>query len=128
METADSEPTFAEVDLKDSSGAWSLVRSVLQQTDQTRGIAASKVTKMLHRKRPALVPIFDSKVAAFYGTTARRQWVFWPALQTDMRTCCSQLRDLTSGRLTPDGRPVSALRALDIVVWEHQVTSCGTEG
>ena len=49
-----------------------LVRHVLQACEWTIGLAASKVTKMLHRKRPSFVPIFDSKVAAFYGATARR--------------------------------------------------------
>lgn len=124
-ETIDPEPLFGDVDLEDEQGPWGLVREVLRCSDRTKGLKASKVTKMLHRKRPNLVPIFDSQVTAFYGTTARTPWVLWPLLQQDLRDRQGLLRDLVSGIRTPDGRALSHLRGLDIVVWEHQVTGCG---
>lgn len=46
---------------------------------------------MVHRKRPHLVPIFDSKVAAFYATTARTPWVLRPRLQHDIRATTDQI-------------------------------------
>jgi hypothetical protein len=117
-------PSFADVDLEDSAGQWGLVRRVLILSDNTPGLKASKITKMLHRKRPELVPIFDSKVAAFYGETARKPSLLWPKLQHDLRESHDLLAHLADGVMTPDGRQISLLRVLDIVVWEHVVTGC----
>lgn len=114
--------TFEEVNLADETGPWALVRAVLIASDKTPGIKASKVTKILHRKRPALVPIFDSRVAEFYGCTPRRPSEFWPILQADLKKHGAWLSSMTSDVLTPDHRPVTSLRALDIIVWEHVTT------
>ena len=65
--TAASEPHFETLDLDDEDGPWMLVRHVLRAIETTKGLAAAIVTKMLHRKRPNFVPIFDSKVASFTG-------------------------------------------------------------
>lgn len=110
---------FEEQDLNSEEGPWALVRAALRASDRTPRIKASIVTKILHRKRPHLVPIFDSKVAQFYGTTAARPWDLWPRLQQDVQQHSSWLDQLASGISTPDGRPLSRLRTLDIVVWEH---------
>ena len=123
-ETADHEPDFGELDLDDHDGAWQLVREVLRRSDLTRGLAAAMVTKMLHRKRPRFVPIFDSKVAKFYDTTARTPWELWPLLQADLNNARGVLDRLVDGCVTVDGRPLSPLRALDIIVWEHEITGC----
>lgn len=123
-ETNTDRPRFEDTALDDEHGPWQLVREVLQCCDQARGIAASKATKMLHRKRPALVPIFDAKVAAFYGATARKPWELWPRLQSDVRLASTLLDDISQAVRTEDGRRLTRLRAIDIVVWEHQVTEC----
>jgi hypothetical protein len=68
-------------------------------------LKAAMVTKMLHRKRPQFVPIFGSKVAAFYGATSSRPWRLWPALQADVRSATDLLDDLRAGVTTPDPRP-----------------------
>ena len=123
-ETLDVELAFEHIDLNDPTGPWDLVQSVLRHTDETWGISTSIATKILHRKRPLLIPIFDSKVAAFYGTTRQTPWHLWPHLQTDLRSTAVLLRELSDQTVTPDGRPVSPLRVADIVIWEHQVSSC----
>lgn len=122
--TNPTEPSFADLDLEDPAGPWGLMSAVLLLSDNTPGLKASKVTKMLHRKRPELAPIFDSKVAAFYGETARKPSLLWPKLQHDLRENHDQLAHLADGVVTPDGRQISLLRVLDIVVWEHVVTDC----
>ena len=124
--TGVASPSFRTVDLDDESGEWMLLRRVLRLSDQAAGLAASKVTKMLHRKRPEFVPIFDSKVAAFYATTARTPWNLWPALQADLNQHHDELTRRASSVRTADDRPLAALRALDIIVWEHVVTSCAS--
>ena len=103
-ETTATDPLFADVDLADDDGPWSLMRSVLRLSDETPGLAASMVTKMLHSKRPQFVPIFDSKVAEFYGTTQRTPWNLWPRLQADLRRSPSRL-----------GAPDHRLRRLEVI-------------
>lgn len=123
-ETAGDEPRFEDLDLDDESGQWQLVRDVLRCTNGVRGVRASKATKMLHRKRPLFVPIFDSKVAAFYGVRPAKPWDLWPVLQADLREAMPLIAALAAGVRTPDGRALAPLRALDIAVWEHVVTGC----
>ena len=110
---------FEEQDLDAATGPWRLVRAALQASDRTAGLKASKVTKILHRKRPSLVPIFDSRVAGFYGVSSRTPWLLWPLLKTEMLASRDWLEALPGSTRTPDGRQLSALRVLDIVIWEH---------
>jgi hypothetical protein len=114
-----SEARFEDQDLAAETGPWALVRAALVASDSTPDIKASKVTKILHRKRPALVPIFDSKVASFYGVPRTRPWLLWPLLQAEMRAHGGRLRELARNYPTPDRRTLEGLRALDIIVWEH---------
>lgn len=113
---------FEELDLRADTGPWALVRAVLIASDRTPGIKASKVTKILHRKRPALVPIFDQRVAHFYGCTPRRPSEFWPTLQADLNEHGTWLSTIARELQTPDHREVTTLRALDIIIWEHVTT------
>ena len=110
---------FEDQDLDANAGPWSRVKEALEASNSTPDIKASKVTKILHRKRPNLVPIFDSRVAGYYGVSTRTPWLFWPILQADVLEHGDLLNELVAGRETPDGRPLSVLRAVDIVVWEH---------
>jgi hypothetical protein len=75
---------FKDQDLTAEDGPWSLVRGALIACESTPHIKAVKVTKILHRKRPALVPIFDSRVAAFYGVSRDKPWDFWPVVQKEV--------------------------------------------
>lgn len=81
-----------------------------------RGVILSKI---LHRKKPALVPIFDQFVWVVYrtrtGEEAKRSWpAFITTLATEMR---SDLQGATGlwDRWEP---ATSALRALDMAVWQ----------
>ncbi|GAA4674102.1 hypothetical protein GCM10023347_30290 [Streptomyces chumphonensis] len=127
---------FLEVTLDPPTGAWSLVDRALVATGEAggRGLPGFKavaVTKILHRKRPRLVPIFDSSVYEFYlgrkpltgayRDTPRR---LWPLLQADLRRHRDWIEGLTTPIRTPDERPLSLLRAADIIIWEHMATGC----
>lgn len=63
-------------------------------------------------------------MAGFYGLTPREPWDFWPVIQGELRQHGKWLRQLTKDTLTPDGRSVTELRALDIVIWEHVTSRC----
>jgi uncharacterized protein DUF6308 len=118
---------FENQDLDADVGPWALVRAALRASNSTPHIKAAKVTKVLHRKRPGLVPIFDSKVAGFFGVGAAQPWLFWPLIQADLRAHGHRLEQLASGYETSDGRGMTALRALDIIMWEH-CRGCGATG
>jgi hypothetical protein len=115
---------FEEQDLDSPDGPWALIRAALVASDSTPGIKASKVTKILHRKRPRLVPIFDSKVASFYEVSTRMPSKLWPLLKVEIANHGPWLSGLANSYSCPDGRAITSLRVLDIVVWEHVVTAC----
>ncbi|MGH9090066.1 MAG: DUF6308 family protein [Acidimicrobiales bacterium] len=79
------------------------------------------VTKILHRKRPTLVPINDSRLRGFYGTGNHYSPLFraiWEDIQQpEVRQL---LASLSREVRTLSGRPLTVLRALDIVIWMHQ--------
>jgi hypothetical protein len=94
-----------------------------------RDVRGSLLAKVLHRKRPELVPLFDSKVQMFYhdescvppapknGRTVRQYMgLLVRAMRQDLRDNADEFAALA--RLVPeDGPPITPLRALDIVVW-----------
>jgi Family of unknown function (DUF6308) len=94
-----------------------------------RDVKGSLIAKVLHRKRPALVPLFDSKVRVFYqhencvppASRDGRSWreymeLLVRAMQHDLRENADEFRRL--GSLVPEGSPrLTPLRMLDIVVW-----------
>ncbi|MGJ9403560.1 DUF6308 family protein [Arthrobacter sp. KK5.5] len=76
---------------------------------------AVTVSKVLHRRRPHIVPLIDSRVHQFYGT--KRPEALRKALWEDIRDNTSWMTDLASTKTTPDGRPLSLLRLADILIW-----------
>lgn len=122
---------FLDVSLDDPEGPWRLVDRALALSGEVKGIKAVAVTKILHRKRPRLVPIFDRSVYRFYtgetpppGAYQDAPRKLWPLYQSDLRTHRRWLTELASHTVTPEGRPLSLLRAADIVIWEHEAAGC----
>jgi hypothetical protein len=92
-----------------------------------RGVRGTIVSKVLHRKRPDLVPIYDSRIFEAYTApgvlprTLDRSW------QEFMRLLCTQMReDLQTEKAAFEalqlaaeeaGAPITKLRILDILVW-----------
>jgi len=92
-------------------------------------IKGSLIAKVLHHKRPQLLPLYDSRVYQFYRgedcipvhRQSRRNWVDYLT-----RLCQVMRRDLTDNaeefarlqaRVPEGGPPLSDLRVLDIIVW-----------
>lgn len=92
-------------------------------------LKGSLLAKVLHRKRPALIPLFDSRVRDFYrgegvvppatrGTRTFRGYMelLIPVIQEDLRDNAEEFARLAA--LVPDdGPPLTPLRVLDIIVW-----------
>ncbi|MCQ1948943.1 DUF6308 family protein [Arthrobacter jinronghuae] len=77
----------------------------------------TKTSKLLARKRPKLIPIWDSMVARSIGAgTSLTQWEEWHALLTANDRELVRLLDEVQDRAALPVR-VSALRAMDVVLW-----------
>ena len=76
---------------------------------------AVAVSKVLHRRRPHIVPLIDSRVYEFYGTT--KPSVVRAALWEDLQVHGDRLRELAGGYRTLDGDRLTLLRLADILIW-----------
>lgn len=76
---------------------------------------APSVSKVLHRRRPQIVPLYDSRVQDFYGV--RKPENFRAALWEDIQGNLDWLSEMASTKKTPDGREFSVLRLADILIW-----------
>jgi len=112
-----AEDHYAKV-LGEDSPAWQLWKLLegLQQEGQARR-AGTGVTagKLLHGKRPRLIPIFDREVVEpELHVTDRNVWeAFWCTLRNvDIRERLNEIRESV-----PEAAHLSTLRVLDIIVW-----------
>lgn len=104
------------------------LRDLLHAAVQVRNVLVPVATKVLHRKRRALIPMLDSVVLRYYLPDApaapfedkrRAADATVPALaafRTDLRDHRGSLDDMC-GALRQEGYPVTALRALEVLVW-----------
>jgi hypothetical protein len=91
-----------------------------------RGVGFSKMTKALHRKRPALIPMLDSVVQA-YLTKADPGAGSWGSFgERATALVCSYKRDLDRNRsalheirreLLSRGPRLTEVRILDMLIW-----------
>lgn len=110
------------------AGLWAVLDR--EQVD-TSDVKPSLVAKVLHRKRPGLIPVWDSRVFTFYRDAGcvlvnrgEHSWEDYLrqltlAIREDLRANPDAFAGLTA--LAPaDGPVLTPLRALDIVVWMSQ--------
>ena len=93
-----------------------------------RGVRGTIVSKVLHRKRPDLVPLYDSRIFEAYTAPGAIPRADRPLL-AGLHASCSARRCATTCRPRPtafaaleqlaadEGSPVTQLRILDILVW-----------
>lgn len=92
-----------------------------------RGIRGTIVSKVLHRKRPDLIPLYDSRIDAGYRASGRiphdptRSWVAFMDLlcrlmREDLQREADGFADLVAFA-AEKGAALSPLRVLDILVW-----------
>lgn len=91
--------------------------ALVRTLDEVQGsdlLWAVYVTKVLHRKRPLLVPLVDSRVRAFYGSPDDEYPLAFASIHSDLIASMDFLRDVAVAAGVPELHP---LRALDIIVW-----------
>lgn len=102
----------------------------VQDGSRVWGVQGTVLAKVLHRKRPRFVPLYDERVRAVYqdGPDApvpppprrtRRSWrefvvLYAEAIQQDLHREADLWLEIAA--LAP-GPPITPLRALDIVAW-----------
>lgn len=91
---------------------WKLLR-----TDVGLGVVTT--SKLLARKRPRIMPIYDSVVAWVLCLKSSRG--YWEGMQAALRTDGHRLHTLATELSRTDGVPAqtSALRVIDVVLWMH---------
>jgi len=92
--------------------AWSLWRAL----DDLPGMGPTRVSKLMARKRPKLIPIFDDVLARTVFADSTTHWVnLWTRLRDS--GCALQRRLLKVREQASLDTSISALRVFDVCAW-----------
>jgi hypothetical protein len=108
----------AQERLGEGSPAWLLWKE-LRRTPKTRwDVGATTASKILARKRPHLIPIWDKVIGAVVGKdTAEDQWLDWHNLFMEDPDLAGRLARIH--QLSTVQTPISELRIMDAVLWRY---------
>jgi hypothetical protein len=87
------------------------------------GIGFSKMTKALHPKRPALIPLLDSVVQAYLAAAdepasfGERATTLLRSYKQDLDRNLAALREIQRHLVSRGYGPLSEVRILDVLVW-----------
>lgn len=92
--------------------AWALWRAL----DELPGMGPTRVSKLMARKRPRLIPVFDDVLATTVFAKSTNHWMdLWAELRASGRSLHDRLADL---RLQAGlDESISALRVFDVCAW-----------
>ena len=100
---------------------WAELTRLFDAFGEIRGVGFSKMTKALHRKRPALIPMLDSVVQAYLaadasGSFGERATALVRSYKLDLDRNRSSLRAVRR-ELARRNHQVSEVRILDLLIW-----------
>ena len=100
---------------------WAALTQLFEAFGGISGVGFSKMTKALHPKRRALVPILDSVVQAYLdadsdGTFGERATTLVRSFKREVDSNRGGLRELRRA-LAREGYRLSEVRILDILIW-----------
>ena len=109
-----------------SSIPWVPLTRLFDAFADIRGVGFSKMTKALHRKRPALIPMLDSVVQAYLtrddpatralGSFGERATALVRSFKRDLDRNRAALREI-QGELASRTYPLTEVRILDLLIW-----------
>ena len=99
-----------------SMRGWGKVLIAIDAAQECKSLTSVFVTKVLHRKRPNLVPINDSRLRNFYGIKKHSYSDLFLAIHRDVVQNREYLDELRKKYLLPNDVVMSRLRALDSLV------------
>jgi hypothetical protein len=114
-----------DASLMDAGIPWAALTRLFDGFADLRGVGFSKMTKALHRKRPALVPILDSVVQAYLtiddppDSFAEHGIALVRAYTLDVDRNRLALRSIRR-ELAVRGHELTEVRILDILIWSAQ--------
>ena len=105
---------------------WAWLTRLFDAFADIRGVGFSKVTKTLHRKRPALIPMLDSVVQAYLasddpatrssGSFGEQATALISSFKRDLDRNRSALHE-TQQELASRGHRVTEVRIFDLLIW-----------
>ena len=107
--------------LTDARVRWTELTRLFDGFADIRGVGFSKMTKALHKKRPALIPMLDSVVQAYLpadpsGSFGERATGLVRSYKHDPDRNRSSLRKLKR-ELGRRGHELTEVRLLDVLIW-----------
>lgn len=107
-----------------SSVPWQPLKRLFDAFADVRGIGFSKMTKTLHRKRPALIPMLDSVVQGYLQDDAlgvdapfgERALALVRGYKRDLDRNRTELQTLRH-ELATRGHELTEVRILDLLIW-----------
>jgi hypothetical protein len=115
-----------------SSVQWVPLTRLFDAFADIRGIGLSKMTKALHRKRPALIPMLDSVVQAYLtgddpetgssGSFGERATALVRSYKRDLDRNRAVLHEIRR-ELVSRGYTLTEVRVLDILIWSASMSS-----
>ena len=107
---------------------WPALRQLFDAFADIRGVGFSKMTKALHRKRPALIPMLDSVVQRYledddFGSQApfgERGLGLVGGYKRDLDRNLAAMRAVRR-ELARRGYGISEVRILDLLIWSVEV-------
>jgi hypothetical protein len=121
----------ADASLATSSIPWDGLARLFDAFADIRGVGFSKMTKALHKKRPALIPMLDSVVQAYLlddrptapsGSFGERATELVRSYKEDLDRNLPALREIQTELARADYR-VTEVRLLDLFIWSASVAS-----
>jgi hypothetical protein len=119
----------ADASLTETRVPWAELTRLFDAFADIRGVGFSKMTKALHKKRPALIPMLDSVVQAYLatdvsGTFGEQATELVRSYKQDLDRNRASLRALTR-ELARRGYDVTEVRLLDLLIWSASSASGG---
>jgi hypothetical protein len=112
-----------EASLVDADIPWRPLTRLFDAFADISGIGFSKMTKALHPKRPALIPLLDSVVQAYLAVDepkasfGERATTLVRSYKQDLDRNLAVLRQVQRDLVGRGYGPLSEVRVLDILVW-----------
>jgi hypothetical protein len=106
---------------------WVALTELFQAFAGIRGVGFSKMTKALHPKRPALIPMLDSVVQQYLGTPSaesfgERATELVRSYKHDVDRNRAALREVKR-ELASRGYRLTEVRILDVLIWSASATT-----
>ena len=112
-----------EASLADESIPWLAVTQLFDAFAEISGIGFSKMTKALHPKRPALIPLLDSVVQAYLAAAdepasfGERATTLVRSYKDDLDCNLAALRQVQRDLASRGYRTLTEVRVLDVLIW-----------